>query len=258
MGFHASGGGPLADGNRPQAGLESGPAEPSLRPRDFPGLDPRWHRVEDAKLTISPWASLCAVRVTEGGVVRLAGTGWLAGPATVITAAHVVAGGTRGNGDRSFEVKFPGPGPAIPAHDAHVHERYRGDVTAPFDPFDVAALRIAPPGLDRLPIVDGAPTEASVEVAGYPQLEQGVLVTHQGRAFRPDDRLVLHNVDTKEGHSGAPVLLAGPARRDRVVIALHIHGFAANPFKHDFPDQNVALAIEHEIAAFIHAHVNGS
>jgi glutamyl endopeptidase len=219
-------------------------------------VNPRWHVVEPAKLVMAPWSSICAISITQGGSVQLAGTGWLAGPETVITAAHVIAGVSRGNGDLGYEVKFPGITAAVRALDAHFHERYRGDVNSLFDPFDIAALRIAPSGLASLPIADNIPADTVVEVAGYPIIEQGRLVTHESRALRLTDGIVLHKADTKEGHSGAPVLITHEPGESRAVIALHIHGFKANPDEPRFPSHNVALAIETELAAFVRAHLD--
>jgi glutamyl endopeptidase len=238
-------------GKRP-IGFEPKPAA------DFPGVNPRWHAVEHARLAMAPWSSICAISIAQGGSIQLAGTGWLAGPETVITAAHVIAGVSRGNGDLGYEVKFPGMSAAITALDARFHEKYRGDVNSLFDPFDIAALRIAPPGLAALPIADNIPADAFVEVAGYPGSEHGILVTHDSRALRLNDGIVLHKADTKEGHSGAPVLITRGPGDSRAVIALHIHGFKANPDEVRFPEHNVALAIESELAAFVRAHLGAT
>jgi V8-like Glu-specific endopeptidase len=96
-----------------------------------------------------------------------------------------------------------------------------------------------------------------VEVPGYPLLAGGSLVTHEATAVLPGDSgLLLHQADTKEGHSGAPVLLSGVPAAQRAVIALHIHGFKANPFEAQFPAHNVALVINEEMNTFIRAHVD--
>lgn len=231
--------------------------EPRLA-ADFPGVNPRWHAVEQARLAMAPWSSICAISITQGGSVQLAGTGWLAGPETVITAAHVIAGVSRGNDSLGYEVKFPGISAAFTALDARYHERYRGNANSLFDTFDIAALRIAPPGLAGLAIADNVPADAFVEVAGYPSIEQGRLVTHESRALRLSDGVVLHEADTKEGHSGAPVLITRGSGESRAVIALHIHGFKANPDESRFPSHNVALAIESELAAFVRAHLDAT
>lgn len=223
--------------------------------QDFPGLDPRWHLVQQPELGMAPWAAVCAISIVKEDGVQLAGTGWLAGPATVITAAHVIAEMNRGSSDFALQVRFPNAGVAIPVADAHMHEKYRGDVDAKFDLFDVAALRIEPAAVTPLTIA-AAPQEALIEVPGYPAPAHGNLVTHEASALRPDDRrLVLHAADTKDGHSGAPVLLTDLPPPNRSVVALHIHGFKANPFDVQFPAHNVALAMDGEIVDFIRAHL---
>lgn len=229
--------------------------EPGLT-SDFPGLNPQWHVVEPEKLAMAPWSLIGAISIVQEGSAQLAGTGWLAGPETVITAAHVIARASRANGDLHYVVKFPGIPAEITALDARFHEKYHGDANSLFDPFDIAALRIAPLELVGLPIADSVPPDTVIEVAGYPSREQGRLVTHESRAVRLSDGVVLHKADTKDGHSGAPVLQG--AGEHRAVIALHIHGFKANPEASRFPDHNVALAIEGELAAFIRAHLDGT
>lgn len=224
--------------------------------QDFPGIDPRWRQIVDEDLRTAPWASICAVGIVDHGRVRPAGTGWLAGPTTVITAAHVVTELGGSAGDLGLQVSFPAAAAPVDVTDIHVHELYRGDIDSRFDPFDIAALRIERVEHAPLPIASALPSDATVEVPGYPFLAGGSLVTHEATAVLPDGSgLLLHQADTKDGHSGAPVLLSGGSPVQRAVIALHIHGFKANPFAAQFPAHNVALVIDEEMNAFVRAHL---
>jgi glutamyl endopeptidase len=227
-----------------------------IRLQEFPGLDPRWRTLVDEDLSSPPWASICAISIVHGERAQLAGTGWLAGPTTVITAAHVIGASSKAGSDFGLQLKFPTARASVDVIAAHVHEHYRGDIESRFDPFDIAALRIDPVELTALRIAEALPPAATVEVPGYPSSEEGRLVTHEARAIRPEDgRLVLHQAHTKEGHSGAPVLLSGLPPADRSVIALHVHGFQANPFESQFPAHNVALVMTEEMILFIQAHM---
>ena len=100
------------------------------------------------------------VRVAAASVVRIVGTacglgiegsGWVAAPGTVVTAAHVVAG------ERDTAVQPFGSNGRIAAR------------AVAFDPRnDVAVLRVAGLGARALPLVDARPG-ASVAVLGYPE-----------------------------------------------------------------------------------------
>lgn len=241
-------------GHRPVGFAPSGSGSSAPVHMDFAGLNPRWRPVPEAELGRMPWAALCAIQVVQDGALQSAGTGWLAGPRTVITAAHVIAGATRGNKGLRFRVTFPSGDAVIEALDAHMHDNYVGDTNLLFDAFDIAALRIPPVERTALAIAGGLEADTQVEVAGFPASADGKLVTHQGNAHRLDPQVVLHKADTREGHSGAPVLLADADGR-HAVAALHIHGFLANPNDEQFPRHNVALALREDLVAFIRAHL---
>lgn len=219
---------------------------------------PAWRPVDTALLSTQPWASICAISVVAGDHIDLAGTGWLAGPSTVITAAHVVANAVRGNGAIGFQVRFPGNGITSTALDAHFHDKYRGDPAEFFDPFDIAALRIADPGLPSLAMAGPGSAADAVEVAGYPPAEEGRLVLDTGSVQRLAGGVILHTADTHEGHSGAPVLVRAGADQQRVALALHVQGYRGNPEAARFPQHNVALALENELADFVRAHLGAA
>jgi len=234
-------------GKRP-IGFASGQAA-----ADILGFTPRWQFVDAALFADAPWSGICAVYATEGGRSTFAGTGWLAGPATVVTAAHVIAGAARGNGDAGFAVRFPGEVAAVAVLDALYHPDYQGRPGDLFDPFDVGVLRIADGG--RAPLaIDGRLAPSSVDVPGYPAAAEGRLVVDGRDAVPRPHGLVLHGADTAVGHSGAPVLASAAPGQARSVVALHIQGYAGNPDAVSFPQHNLALAIVDAIADFIDAH----
>jgi V8-like Glu-specific endopeptidase len=66
-------------------------------------------------LTEPPWHAICSLIITGAGGTRWAGTGWLAGPRTVITAGHCLYRHTRGGVARwaeQVEIIFPNLGQA--------------------------------------------------------------------------------------------------------------------------------------------------
>jgi S1-C subfamily serine protease len=147
----------------------AGPASPTGP------LDPRY--------AVNP-----AVRAAARSVVRILGTacglgisgsGWVAAPETVVTAAHVVAG------ERSTEVLAPGS-----------DRRYDAQAIG-FDPKnDVAVLRVSGLQAEPLPLVDPQP-DRSVGIVGYPL--NGPLDVEPGRIGRTE------NVLTDDAYGKGPV-----------------------------------------------------
>jgi len=101
------------------------------------------------------------VRAAADGVVKIIGTacglgvegsGWIAGPGTVVTNAHVVAG------ERDTQVLVRGAGPGIDARAVHFDARN-----------DIAVLRVPLPGDARtLPLAPEARRGAEGAVLGFP------------------------------------------------------------------------------------------
>ena len=115
--------------------------------------------------------SACGLAVT--------GSGWVARPGVVVTAAHVIAG------QRDTDVQVPG-GATL------------GATAVAFDPRnDVAVLRV--PGLDRRPLTLADPSPGDeVAILGYP--EGGPLDAEPGRIGRTARIL------TRDAYGGGPVL----------------------------------------------------
>jgi S1-C subfamily serine protease len=120
----------------------------------------------EAKLAGAP-----GVRDASRSVVRVVGTacglaiegsGWVAGPDTVVTNAHVVAG------EQDTGVQVAGRSPALPAQ------------AVAFDPTDdLAVLRVPGLGLRALSVRQDAPAGTPGGIIGYP--ENGPLDIEAGR-----------------------------------------------------------------------------
>ncbi|QBE66043.1 trypsin-like serine peptidase [Pseudoduganella lutea] len=223
---------------------------------DVAGL-PGWKPVPALSFASVPFCSICTVEIIENGHSEPVGTGWLAGPATVITAGHVIERDDRGNGRRAFAVRFPGESAPITVLDAKVHAQFGNSGPAAFDQFDIAALAIAPTGRPAL-LISSPGGDIEVEVPGYPNpggIEPGTLFTHRAQAATHSPRVLLHAVDTARGHSGAPVLQVSGNTLTGTVIALHTQGHAANPDAEAHPRHNVALVLAGALEEFIQAHL---
>jgi S1-C subfamily serine protease len=155
----------------------------------------------------SPIAKDPAVRAATESVVRvlgsacglgISGSGWVAAPGTVVTAAHVVAG------ERSTSVVPPGSERRLPA-----------DVVAFDSKNDVAVLRVS--GLEAKPLALADPQEKeAVGIVGYPL--NGPLDVEAGRVGKTEKVLA----DDAYGH--------GPVERTITSLAgLVRHGNSGGP-----------------------------
>jgi S1-C subfamily serine protease len=147
----------------------------------------------DPRLAVAP-----AVRHAESSVVRVLGTacgigvegtGWVARPGLVVTAAHVIAG------EEDTLVALDSGG------------RFQAVAVAFDRRNDVAVLRVDGLDSDPLPLVDPRPG-AAVAILGYP--ENGPLTATPGRIGRTAI------VPSQDAYGSGPVLRAITALRGRV------------------------------------------
>lgn len=202
-------------------------------PRSVIGTDERAriHATEEA-----PWRLICALDITSPWGTFI-GTGWFAGPRTIITAGHCVFDPHQMGGWASSITVVPArDGAAQPfgqvratrfsSTDAWI-ERQEPD-------FDIAAIHL--PADTGFPAdlgwfgVASYPNETlsglSVNVSGYPGdrgdgTEQWWARNHV-RSLTP--RRIFYDVDTMGGQSGAPVYIVPDDRSPPVVIGVHAYG----------------------------------
>lgn len=186
----------------------------------------------------APWRMICSLEIISPQT-SLVGTGWFAGPKTLITAGHCVHDVALGGWASKIIVR--------PAQNG-VEEPFGSLVATRFsttdrwfqnrDPdFDYAAIHLE--AADALPITDqtgwfstavvnDAGLHAQrVNVAGYPGDKGGdTLWFHAKQILHLRPPRIYYDIDTLPGQSGAPVWLetdSGPR-----VVGIHAYGVGAS------------------------------
>lgn len=200
------------------------------------GVDNRTRVLETE---LPPWRMICALRIDAPLGVFL-GTGWLAGPSTVITAGHCVFDSVQMGGWARKITVTPGlngaqqPYPSIPATRFSTVSEWHNDRDADFD---YGAIFLPDPigaelgyfGTASVP--DAELANARVNVSGYPG-DRGNGVEqwfHQNRVLATAPRRLYYDVDTAGGQSGAPVWLQPEDGSPPVVIGIHAYGVGGTP-----------------------------
>ncbi len=166
----------------------------------------------------SPWHSICSLIITGPGGIRWAGTGWLAGPRTVVTAGHCLCflgrGGAR-HWAEQVEVSFPNLSPTAGAIRATDFKSVGGWVDGSNPGADYGAIFLPPAA--RLPealvlpyaaIPDADLGREPVIVAGYCTDQQARKLWGFARNIREaQPRQFRLDRSVFGGLSGGPVLM---------------------------------------------------
>jgi V8-like Glu-specific endopeptidase len=230
--------------------LPPGDKQGSKRIKDIIGEDTR-APVEDTLVSPFKHHGLIYGKNREKDRAATIGTGWLAGPDTFVTAAHVIFDPTKYWNDglpkiTKIWLALNGiENPPVPVKSEKriiVHERYTRDQTD-ID-HDIAIVKLKEPVDGRygwLPFGNGLSSDQFM-IAGYPgdiQASPTRAFVGQGRRVRVDGNRLYHAVDTEKGQSGAPVIVGGAAGNE--VVALHTRG----------GEQAVALGLEANMALLL-------
>lgn len=188
-----------------------------------------------------PWRMICALRMSAPNGGAAVGTGWFAGPKTIVTAGHCVYDGSFfGGWAASVEVS--------PGRDAD--ERPFGKVTATrfsaldrwvshADPdFDIGCIHLDEPLGEETGSFSVAAMPAEdlvnhyVNLSGYPgDIAQGdKQFFHVNRVLHVSPRRVFYDVDTAGGQSGSPVWIQSSREAHPTVIGIHAYGTGGTPF----------------------------
>ncbi|MGF1465605.1 MAG: trypsin-like serine peptidase [Sandaracinaceae bacterium] len=200
------------------------------------GLDER-ERVRDTD--DYPWRMICSLQI-EGPLGAAIGTGWLAGPRTVITAGHCVfhpqIGGwadrvvLRAGRDLSRAVV------TLESSDFSTTTAWKNQL----DPnFDYAAIHLTEADAAAVERVgwfctallgDAELQGRRVNVSGYPADKGGTTQWHAAKQvlFVSPHRL-FYDVDTHGGQSGAPVWIQDDPDEVPRVVGIHAYGTGATP-----------------------------
>lgn len=218
------------------------PIQPRIRPvgelESLIGADDR-QRVLDTEL--NPWRMICALRMFGSGAASAVGTGWLAGPSTIVTAGHCVHHqGFFGGWAERIEVsagrdQSDFPFGTITATRFSSVDRWVTDA----DPdFDIGCIQLDEPlgdtvgwfGFGTVPPAELR--DHMVNISGYPG-DRGAGTEqyfHANRVLHVGERRVFYDVDTFGGQSGAPVWIHDTPTSPPLVVAIHAYGTGGTPF----------------------------
>ncbi len=229
-----------------RAFVRTGKSEQPLRPTPGPGIpgletvigDDERVRIVDTDLL--PWRMICALRL-KGPTGSAVGTGWLAGPKTILTAGHCVHhlpffGGWVQSIDVSAgrdAARFPFG--TIKASRFSALDKW---VESADPDFDIGCIHLDEPLGDKTGFFAYAtmtPEELEtrmVNISGYPaDLSNGEQqYFHFNRVLSVGPRRVFYDVDTFGGQSGSPVWVQADTDADPVVIGVHAYGTGGTPF----------------------------
>lgn len=208
---------------------------------------------EVVNFTLYPWSALIYVRCTfrrfGAPPMTISGSGWLAAPGLVVTAAHNVYKHDLAEGLRravAVEViaGHSGPGGQVAARARVAPEDILYSPQFTLGPAlnrrqDFCFLRLRDPAFSAAvgrPLPLGVVEEAcrdSVLVSGYPvpvggqiRVRSGRLHTGEGR-MAPGGGTITHRyaIETLGGQSGGPVIWVNPEDHDDIAaVGIHVHG----------------------------------
>lgn len=234
---------PLAAGPAPVPGIGRAPPRTGTRSRNpltgletIIGEDER-QRVPDAGL--DPWRRICQLDL-KGPRGIFKGTGWLAGPGTVVTAGHCVHyPAFFGGWADAITVAAGRTGDACPF--GRIDSEHFSTVNLWLDGLDadhdIAAIHLPEPlglrtGLFPMQRMEDADLVGrTVNVSGYPTDKELAKAQyhHANRIMAVTGRRLFYEVDTVSGQSGAPVWVQDDAEAPPVCVGIHAYGVPGTP-----------------------------
>lgn len=211
-------------------------------------------RVPVASLRPRPWPAICKLDIVSRSRY-LSGTGWLAGPQTVITAGHCIRGIQLGGTAISIQVSAGRSGSS---------SRFETTATRftalpqwldnQDSDFDFGAVFLDEPlgnqsGYLQFAALDDASLGAvRLAMAGYPtDLDNGESQWFAENAVcHVTDHRIFYDLDTSHGESGAPVWIPDSTGR-QVVVGIHTSGTALTPSSVCAGAANSAIRINEQV-----------
>jgi glutamyl endopeptidase len=200
------------------------------------GLDERTRIVSTDTL---PWKLVSALEI-DAPWGSFVGTGWFAGPRTLVTAGHCVFD-ARQMGGWAREIRIaPGrdrertPFGVVTATRFSALNTWVENQDADFD---IAAIHLDAPvdGIGDVFAIESLPDaelrDTLVNVSGYPANPGGgqELWTAKNRIKEVSARRVFYDIDTSGGQSGAPVYRLASEGARPSVVAIHAYGEGGTP-----------------------------
>lgn len=192
-------------------------------------------RILDTELHL--WRMICSLEI-RGPAGMFVGTGWFAGPRTIVTAGHCIMASIMGGAAISIAV-IPGRNGSDEPFGRKISTNFSATNLwiANQDPdFDIGCIHLSEsfdphPGWFATEVVDAAELQGfHVNVAGYPADKGGDKMYHDARqVLATTDRRVFYDVDTMGGQSGAPVWLHKAPGHPPVVVGIHAYGEGGTP-----------------------------
>jgi glutamyl endopeptidase len=179
-----------------------------------------------------PWRCVCQL-VVEGLHGReVLGTGWMAGPRTVLTAGHNLLSHVAGHQAARVWIMPARSGDAVPfgyrsSTSFIVHPLWQAKADREHD---IGAVWLDDPLGDRLgwfgitAFGDEQLSGLLVNNSGYPADKPlGTQWFNAGRVLGVKPRVITYGLDTEPGQSGSPIFLF-TADQQRIVVAVHAYG----------------------------------
>jgi len=235
-----------------QAGTESSRADQFLvrGKRETPIAAPRNvfesilgdvdRRKQILETDLLPWRMLCSLEIISQSGMEYIGTGWFAGPRTVITAGHCVYDPIElGGWAKSITVRPGRNGDSFPFGEAASSRFSTSDrwLEAQDPDYDYAAIHLSENlgsavgsfGIATLP--DAELNNRLLNISGYPGSPGGGAhqYFHANRVKAVTARRVFYDIDTLGGQSGSPVWAYLDGSNDPTVVGIHAYGVGGVP-----------------------------
>jgi V8-like Glu-specific endopeptidase len=214
----------------PRRRVRSGPLETVI------GQDDRTRILETH---LPPWRMICALEI-ESPFGAFIGTGWFAGPKTLVTAGHCVFDNNQMGGWAQTIAATPGrSGDDIPYNRLTATRFSSVDrwIQTQDPDYDIGCIH-----LDQAPqtevgwfaigvLPNDVLEHALVNISGYPgdRGDGREQFFHANRILRVGPRRIFYDVDTFGGQSGSPAWIYETGSSVPMVVGVHAYGIGGTP-----------------------------
>ena len=217
-----------------------------------------WYALADGskhsiEVPVAPWSAICYLEMARGQTTYH-GTGWFIGPRTIMTAAHNLYLRDERRAVESVTIQAGATGPggspfgSVTTTDFHYDPRYATAADSDTIPYDYGVIFLPDERLGsfvrryfNFSAQNPALDLGTIGVAGYPFDLGFHLVYANGNQTGGDPNIIIHDIDTEKGQSGAPIYHYNPAT-GYTVIGTHTDGFGIGHL-----DRNAGVRISPEL-----------